>query len=363
MEEAERAKLENFVKEIERYKGRHTELITVYIPAGSALTATAKQLEQEKSTAVNIKSKNTRKNVLEALERLTRHLKLYKETPGNGLALFCGNISEVEGQPKIELWALEPPFPLKTKLYRCDQTFVLDPLKEMLEAREIYGLIVLDRKEATLGLLEGKIIKKLRHLTSGVPGKQRAGGQSAARFERITESMAKEFYRRVGEAAKEQFFEKPRLRGLLVGGPGPTKEEFLEEGELPRALKEKIIAVKDIGYTDEFGLKILVEASSDILAKEAITQEKKILEKFFTTLAAKPEKVTYGITETKKALELGSVEELLLSTSLNKETISELESAAKAIGATVTFISAQTEEGIQFKNLGGIGAFLRFKVS
>ena len=72
-----------------------------------------------------------------------------------------------------------------------------------------------------------------------MPGKIKAGGQSAARFERITEGLAKEFFKRVAENMKEIFFNMPRLKGILVGGPIPTKEEFLELGELVTKLKEK----------------------------------------------------------------------------------------------------------------------------
>ena len=93
--------------------------------------------------------------------------------------------------------------------------------------------------------------------------------------------MALEFYRRVGESVKEQFFNMHKLKGILVGGPGPTKESFLKEGQIPTALKQKIIAVKDVGYTDEYGLTQLVESSADILAKESITKEKELLKKFF----------------------------------------------------------------------------------
>ena len=50
-------------------------------------------------------------------------------------------------------------------MYRCDQTFVLEPLKEILQIEEVYGLLVIDRKDATIGLLEGKQIKVLRKLT------------------------------------------------------------------------------------------------------------------------------------------------------------------------------------------------------
>jgi len=362
MEESERLKLEQAVKELESYRGRHTELITIYVPAGYNLSLIAKQVESEKSTAANIKSKTTRKAVLEALDKISRHLKLYKATPTNGLAIFCGNISRVEGQEQIELWAIEPPLKLKTKLYQCDQTFMLEPLKEMLEAREVYGLLVIEREQALLGLLEGKNISIIRKLTSGIPGKTQKGGQSAARYARIREAAAKEFYRRVAEAMKQTFFSMPRLRGLLIGGPGPTKEDFLKEGQLITALREKILAVKDIGYADEHGLKLLVEASSDVLAKEAIIKEKIVLERFFTLLAKTPEKAVYGLEETKKALKAGAVDELLISTRLEKEERTELEQAAKNIAATIHIISEETEEGRQFESLGGVGAILRFAI-
>jgi peptide chain release factor subunit 1 len=362
MEEKERLKLEELLEELEGYRGRHTELITVYVPTGYSLNNIAKQLETEKSTAVNIKSKSTRKNVLDALERLTRHLKLYKNTPKNGLALFSGNVSDKEGQPDIKIWAVEPPMPINVKMYRCDQTFVLDPLKEFLQVQEVYGLVVMDRREATLGVLEGKSIRVLKKMTSGVPGKMRAGGQSSQRFERLTEGMALEFYRRVTDAMKTQFFDMPKLKGILIGGPGPTKEEMLKEGQLTTALRQKVLGVKDIGYTDEFGLNLLVEASQDILAKQEITHEKEVMKKFFTMLAKEPEKISYGENEVKKALDMGAVQTLFLSKKLNKKKIIEFEKMAVDISANVEFISTDTDEGNQFNNLGGVGAILRYQI-
>jgi len=203
MEESEKIKLESFIEEVGSHKGRHTELVTVYIPAGYSLSNVVRQIEQEKSTASNIKSKNTRKAVLDSLEKIERQLKLIGRTPENGMAIFAGNISPTEGVEQIEMWTIEPPVPLKTRLYRCDQDFVLEPLKEMLEIGDLYGLLVIDRKDAAIGLLEGKQIKVLKKLTSGVPSKVRAGGQSSQRFHRVTEGLAKEFFRRVAEDMKE----------------------------------------------------------------------------------------------------------------------------------------------------------------
>ncbi|MBU2576603.1 MAG: helix-turn-helix domain-containing protein [Nanoarchaeota archaeon] len=177
MNEAQKYELESLVEELERYRGKHTELITVLIPSGATLTQTTKQLEDEKGTATNIKSTGTRKNVINALERAIRKLKEIERTPPNGLAVFSGNVTMAGGKESLEVWAIEPPKKLKVKIYRCDQTFVLEPLKEMLETDEVYGLLIIERNEASIGLLDGKHIKLLENMTSGIPGKTRAGGQ------------------------------------------------------------------------------------------------------------------------------------------------------------------------------------------
>lgn len=348
------------VEKLSNFRGRHTELVTVLIPAEYNVNEVVKQLEAEKSTANNIKSRTTRNNVIEALEKIIRELKLGPPKYKNGIAIYCGNTSDDEGKPDIEFFHLEPPQPLKTRMYRCDQIFVTDPLKEMMEVTEVYGLLVIERKEATIGLLEGTQIKVLEKMTSGVPGKIRAGGQSSQRFHRITEGMAKEFFRRVAESMKNHFFDNPKLKGILVGGPIPTKEEFLEEGQLVTALKNKVIGVKDIGYADEHGLQLLVEASRDVLAEQAITIEKKLLESFFTTLGKNPTMAAYGHSKVKKALEIGAVDTLILSDKTDKNIIKELSIIAESMGTKIEIVSTQTGEGEQFFNLSGIGALLRF---
>jgi len=354
--------LEEVVNQLDQYKGRQTELISVCIPAGYDTVAVQKQLEAEKSTAKNIKSTSTRKNVTEALEKIVRHLKDFKRTPENGLAVFCGNISAVEGQSDLQLWSIEPPMPMKIRLYRCDKEFMLDALKAMLEVSEVFALLVMDRKEATIGMLEGKRIEVMQKMTSGIPSKVRAGGQSSQRFHRITEGLTKDFYKRIADNMKEIFYEMPKLKGILIGGPIPTKDEFIDNEYLPTKLREKIIGRKDIGNSDESGLKDLVEKSQDILANQEIIREKKILERFFETLGERPHAASYKLEEIKKSLEYGAVETLLLSKDFDKVTAKELKKLAESTSANVEIISTETTEGEQFMNLSGVGAMLRFKV-
>ena len=101
---------------MESIRGRHTELVSVYVPADYNLSDIISQLYTEKSTAANIKSKTTRKNVLDALEKIIQHLRIFKRTPSNGLIVFCGNVSEVEGKEDLKIWSFEPPEKLNTKM-------------------------------------------------------------------------------------------------------------------------------------------------------------------------------------------------------------------------------------------------------
>ncbi|MBM3230284.1 peptide chain release factor 1 [Candidatus Pacearchaeota archaeon] len=357
----ERLKLEDLVNLLGSIRGRHTELVSVLIPAGFNKDAVVRQLEFEGGMADNIKSKQTRTAVTTAIEKLTRELKAIKLTPPNGLACYCGNISEKEGQQDIQLWLYEPPKPLNVRLYRCDQVFMIEPLKEMLEVQEVYGLLAIDRQVATIGILIGKKIEVIRELTSGVPSKVRAGGQSAQRFHRVTEGLAKEFFKRTAEAMKEIFFDMPKLKGFLIGGPIPTKDEFIEDGDLVTKLKEKIIAVKDIGYTDEHGLKLLVEASEEEIAEQEFILEKKLIQQFFEWLGKKKDKTCYGYEKVKRALENNAAEKVLISKKLSKEQQIEIEKLCEVSGAEYIPVGHENQEGEQFFNLTqGVGAFLRY---
>ena len=170
-------KLKKLLSELAGLKGRHTELVSVYIPKNYPIYEIMNLIATEISLTQNVKSKAVRKNVIDALTKIQQNLKLYKKTPEHGLAIFCGNVSEHEGDTDIKIWTIEPPEPVPIKLYWCDQKFELGPLSNMVAEKEIYGLVVMDVQECTIGLLKGKAIQVLRHMDSIVPGKTGKGGQ------------------------------------------------------------------------------------------------------------------------------------------------------------------------------------------
>lgn len=393
----EHYRLKKLVGELKEKKGRHTELISVYVPAGFNLNETGTLIANEIALTQNVKSKTVRKNVISALTKIQQHLKLYKKTPEMGLAIFCGNVSEKEGVSDIRLWSLEPPEPVKVKLYWCDQKFETGPLEEMMKEKEIYGLVVLDRSEANLAILKGKKINIIQNLDSIVPGKTRAGGQSAARYGRVREGMLNDFLKKIGESFKKIFYDE-EIKGVIVGGPGPLKEKFVEE-HLNEELKKKIIGIKDTGYTGESGLNELLNRSDDLLAEAKVSKEKHMVKRFFDGLQAASPKAAYGIQEVLKALKMGAAEIVLVSEGLEWEEVEymcdcglgekkfvktgekknqkcrcgkalgivgemdmvdAMEEKVKETGAELEIISRDSPEGQQFYLMSGIGAILRF---
>jgi len=387
------------LKKMAEYQGRGTELISVYIPNKADRSGVMGQLTEEISQSSNIKSPTTRKNVQAALRKIINFLKQIDfKIPENGIAIFAGNISETEGKTDIRLFTIKPIKDLRTKLYWCDSKFYLEPLKEMSKPQNIYGLITIDKSEATIATLIGKRYEIIGKFTSGYSGKSRAGGQSSQRFERLREEAEQEFYKRISEKANAAFLPYgDKFKGLIIGGPGMSKNFFVEKDLLDHRLKNKIIAMLDASYTDEGGIRELVQKSETVLKDTDLMKERKLIADFFEKLA-KDELATYGEKEVLKALELGQASLVLVSEGIEwevykikenqtgeikyivdkekkfKETeqmeiieemeyIDYIEELAANTNTKVAAISTETPEGEQFfKGFGGLGAILRYKI-
>src|SRR5919197_1822971 len=253
-------KFRRALEEIEAAEGRGTELVTVYVPPERPVSDVTNYLRGELSQSSNIKSASTRKNVTQAIESAMSRLKGYRMPPPNGLVIFAGHVSVGADRTKMVSHVLEPPEPVASFLYRCDSKFYTEPLHEMLAEKDVYGLVVIARSEATIGLLRGKRIEPIKNLQSQVPSKHRMGGQSARRFERLIEIAAHEWYKKVADLMTEAFLSRPEIKAIIIGGPGYTKEYFATQDYLHHELKKKVLPTfLDTGYTDEYGLRELVE--------------------------------------------------------------------------------------------------------
>ena len=407
-----RFRLKRNLERLAAREGRGTELVSLYVPYGRQVSEVVAMLNNEYGTASNIKSSTTKKNVQDAITRVTQRLKLFKKVPENGLVLFCGAIPQNgPGSEKIELYIISPPEPIQVYLYRCDARFHTEHLQEFLKEKETYGIIVLDASNASFATVRGKRLDIVKQITSGIPGKFRAGGQSAKRFVRQRQAKMQEYFKRVGEHANEIFLPIENLKSILLGGPGPTKYDFDKGNFLHYTLKDKIVATIDTAYTDDHGVEEVVEGSQDILRRIRYVEEKKIMQKFLREIGQDTGLAAYGEDDVRKYLSNGIVATLLLSEDLEsvrvtmkcgscdytkqetikmhevaefeqktngsscpkcnvptlsvtdtQETIDELAEAAEIAGTDVEVLSGDTEEGQMLKkSFGGVAAILRYK--
>ena len=401
----ERAKYDfkKAMQEIVDLKGRGTELISVYIPPNRQISDVMAYLRNEYSQSSNIKSKSTMKNVMGAIDSIMARLRTYKSPPPNGLVIFCGEVPRAGDQTRMVQYVLEPPDMIITFVYRCDSQFYTEPLLSMLLDKKSYGLITIDRSEATLGMLSGSRIIVIKNFDSMVPRKHRQGGQSAQRFERLIEIAAHEFYKKIADNATEAFLDKEEMIGLLIGGPGATKDFFVKEGYLHHELQKKVVDTFDTGYTDEYGLKELVENARNAIVGIDLMREKNFIQKLLTEIRKIDGGLSaYGEEEVRDAAEKGAVDVLLLSEGLNKrritvecpnghnykDTVKEADDKieckecgalamvtvnkdliddfydiADGFNSDVELISSDSEEGeMLVKAFGGIAAILRYKL-
>jgi len=324
-EGADRKKYEfrKVIEDLKNFEGSGTQLVTIYVPDDRQISDVVAHVTQEHSEAANIKSKQTRTNVQDALTSIKDRLRYYDTfPPDKGLVLFSGAVNSGGGQTEMVTKALEgPPQPVESFRYHCDSDFLTEPLEHMLEDQGLYGLIVLDRREANVGWLKGKRVVPVKSASSLVPGKQRKGGQSAQRFARLRLEAIDNFYQEVAGMANDLFVPKRHeLDGVLVGGPSPTKDEFLDGDYLHHEIQDTVIDKFDVSYTDESGLKDLVDRAQDALADAEIMKDKKVMERFFKELNS-GELATYGFQQTRTNLIMGSVETLLISEDLRQDAI------------------------------------------
>ena len=400
------------LEELSQKTGRGTELVSVYIPKNKQMHDVIGTLQQEQGTAENIKSDTTRTHVVDALKKVVQRLKLYKKTPERGLAVFCGALPPEGGGPLgsevVRMWEIDPPKDLNQYLYRCDNHFHVDLLKDMLKDDNMIGFLAIDAKDAGWGLLHGSKVEVLSHTSSGVAGKHRQGGQSAKRFQKLREMQLTYYYNRVAETTRELFIDTYKIKGLIVSGPGPTKEEFVNGSYLEYRLQNMIISTIDSSYSGEEGIREAFVKSGDILSGFRMVEEKKIVDDLIREINARSGLGVYGLSEIVSHLknravktviitddtklrrvesecnrchmtreEIVSAEEVIpTETALannpcpscsaldtvtkNQDIVDYLQLLAAESGSGIEVVSGTAEHGATLSSIGKIGAILRY---
>ncbi|MHA2357620.1 MAG: peptide chain release factor aRF-1 [Candidatus Heimdallarchaeaceae archaeon] len=413
--EEKRSSVERYIlkHELQRLEAKRsfnmsTSLVSLYIPPGTRLSDITSQLRDEYGTATNIKDKNTGKAVQSAISSIMSRMKNLTDPGDNGIAIFCG----ITQTNKVEYFLVQPPDRIGIKLYVCDNVFHIDHLKDMLEDKMRYGLVIVSRGDATLAVIQGSRLDVIWDEDSFVPAKTRMGGQSQRRYQRLVDEAAQKWFTKVATKMNEIYLNEYPVEGIVVGGPALSKAEFLESKEIDYRLKEKILGIYDVGYGRTQGIRELLEKAHDKLSDFELVKERRLAEKFMEHLGKDTGLATYGEKQVREALENGAVETVLVSEDVDRvnieikcdgcdytitesvktkdyydyvkelsekkcpecneskmyiekesDLITELHELAKNTGANIEIIATSHDEGSMLFNVfGGIAAILRYKL-
>lgn len=328
-------------------------LVTVAVAHDEALGAMLERVEEAHAEAEYLDGQAS-EPLREAYEAAARALRDVGETPENGVVVYAGVL---DGELETDVFT-DPPGQIDESVFEHGNAFVTDPLEGGAGAdAATVGLVVVERGGAALGRLGESGVTTLETFDSDVPGKTRAGGQSADRFRRRREERKREFFASVGEAA-DRVFDEPDA--VALGGTDVTVAAFQEGEHLPRRLASRIAGTYAVEHAAEHGLKELAsKVRDDVTAVHADARE--ALEAFFDRL---PDgEVAYGRGTVDDALTYGAVERLLVA-----ETVmaSERETYAERVeeeGGELVVIPRSIAGGDRFvEGFDGVGALLRFPV-
>ncbi len=339
-------------------------LLSLYIPPGRPVADVVNMLRQEASIAQNIKLKRTRDAVTSAIAAAIDRLTQIPKVPDKGLVLFCGENFETG---EFKCYMFSPPEKVTLFFYRTDKYFHTEFLEDMVEDTDIYGLIIVERDEATIGILRGTRIEVLDEFEGFVPGKHMMGGQSQRRIDRIIEEMYENFLKEIGEKANSlllPIYETGKLKGILIGGPGYAKKDFYDGDYLDYRLKKIVLMpLVDVAYQGEAGLREMVMKAESVLQNQKYVEVTKLIEEIKYHLAKDDGLVVYGLDEIRKAMQMGAVDSLIVYDEPNKD-LENLVQEAEKYGTKVYTIGDEVPEAEWVKKtFGGAIGKLRYKIS
>ena len=272
--------MKRLLESLQHASGEGTTLITMLLPSGFQLHRAASKLAEELGTCTHIKKPATRGLVKEAITSAQSKLKLYKNTPPNGLAVFAGTVCEggKGGKEHISV-AFEPLKPTKKFIYHCDKSFHVVQLQEALQDQQAFGFIVLMGDGCLLCDACGN------HEEDSAKDQRRAAQQARSRrpvsaaLPEASPREARRVCQKVSELATAHFLAEDEVARVsaLCAGAAEMKEELLASHKLHPKVNALLLRTVAVSAGGEAGLAQAIELSADALGGVKLVAEQRLL--------------------------------------------------------------------------------------
>ena len=374
--------LAHFIDRLSTFEPRDLPVVSLYLNAQADehgqhnyRTFVRKELfERAKTFETDTPQRNS---IDEDLLRINRYLEQKIDPPTQGIAIFaCSGANDF-----FESLQLEAPIE-NNRLFVYDRPH-LYPLARLQDQFPRYAVVVADTNSARIFVISLGQATKREELQNVKTKRTQVGGWSQMRYQRHTENYHLHHAKEVIDHL-ERLVRDERIEHILLAGDEETVIPLLR-AQMSKELSEKVIDVLSLGIdTPEHAL---LQESLDAYRRHDSVSDMEKVEHLIGEYQRDGLAVA-GASQTLAALSNGQVEELLIAASadalqfdkaevekvlelyatpgeasleLDQRTVADelIRRATQLSSARITFI----EDANALKNVGGVGAVLRYRIS
>jgi peptide chain release factor subunit 1 len=283
------------------------------------------------------------------VDRIEAYLASELKPSANGVAIFA--CSDADGF--FEAMQFEVPID-EHQLVIGDRPH-LYPLAKIDARYPRAAAVLCDTNRARIMVFAGPVVEAEHEVTGTKTRRSQMGGWSQARYQRHIENFHEQPVKEVVETLSRIVRDEEIPRILLFGDA--VVVPMLRQ-ELGPALLEKVIDTSNLPTGSHE--TVVVERVLEALNRHDAADDREKVDALFDAYRSGGLGVV-GVKETLKALEMGQVDELLLSGSLPPEAAAvsdDLVAKARQTSAGISII----EDPALLANAAGVGALLRFRV-
>ena len=219
-------------------------------------------------------------------------------------------------------------------------------------------LVVIDRREAGVGLLAGSHLSVVSTVESGASGK---GGTNTKEVD------MQPYFRKVLELLKTTWREGDVV---VVAGPGNTKLTMENLLRKDPELRKNEVLVEGFDLSGSDGLRALVKSEGfrKVASDSVLVEVQEAVEEAIRRISRGQKRIAYTLPRVSEAARTGAVEKCIVSddvfaNNVDENALVETFNVVEEKGGKVFLCDSSLETGKQVSALGGIVALLRYDVS
>lgn len=285
---------ESELQELVEFQGKKWPVVSLYLN----IDPRRRTVEKYKLSLRRLMSSISSDADAADIQRINRYFDFEHNWQGRGVACFSG-----QAQDFFRAYPLSVP--VEDAVF-VNPRFYVKPLSKLMDDYARHGVAVIDQEGVRLFVFFMGGLEEASGLFGEDVKRHKAGGRSAARYQRATEETAE---RNIKEAVDESvhFFTERDCRRVILAGTDANVAQF--RGQLPKIWQDRVVGTFSVDANANAAQ--IGELALGVAQQVASQREALLLEQIVTT-ATKGGPAVIGLADTISALQDGRVHQLVM---------------------------------------------------